>query len=306
MLDIVEPGHSLPLQISLSEIPLLELKDQIAYRSTLPSKHELMLELDNFVQMARMVSRDLITFNSHVGGSVDSIVSMNRHTLRVLGVYNDRAAGAGVIDRLIAAVMPSGLIKKRAVSELDVIKQYLKHADQIEVEIQRLLAEAVALQKLLNGMDDQANVLRAITSRDKATVIENQEELFGQLWTKFGGNSRDKKKLAKDIALVNDLGETRKKATRIIKLVLDELYQIEGNIQDLKARVAKPKNNKEMDGLEIELHLSHIEDGLDRLFKKRSENKEIQMKRYREVMDGANRFSAASGPKPEVTLLEIE
>jgi hypothetical protein len=300
MLDIVEPGHSLPLQIRLSQMPLLELKDQIAYQSTLPSKHELMLELDNFVQMGRLVSRKLITFNTRVGGSIDRIVSANRDTLRVLGIYNSRAAGASTMDRLLDAIIPSDLINKRAVSEHDVVKQYLKHADQIEDQIQHLLVEAVAVEKLLDGMDEQANKLRDLANRDKANVIENQEELFAKLWTKFGGNSRDKKKLAKNIALVNDLSETRKKAARLIKLVLNELYQLEDNIQDLKDRVAEPRNYKQLSSLDIESHLLHIEDGLDRLFTKRSADAKLQMKRIEDV------FSTASGTKPEATRLEIE
>jgi len=158
----------------------------------------------------------------------------------------------------------------------------------------------------LNELDNQANRLRNIANRDKAMVIKDQEELFDKLWTKFGGNSRDKKRLAKNIALVNDLSETRKKAARLVKLVLNELYQLEDNIEELKDRVAEPKKYKQLSSLDISSPLLHIEDSLDRLFKKRAADEKLRMKRIDENLAHMDRKYPAIESKPKVTPLEIE
>jgi len=39
---------------------------------------------------------ELSTYFSHIGRSIDKIISMNRHTLRLLGSYKERAESTGM------------------------------------------------------------------------------------------------------------------------------------------------------------------------------------------------------------------
>ena len=288
MLDIAQAGQPLPLQISMSEVAIIDLKDQISYASNLPSKNQLVLEMENFVQLARASSNDLGTFNVRIGGAVDSIVHMNRHTLRVLNVFNERAAASGMLGRLMEAILPAGTVAKRIVTEKDVIKQYLTHADAIQAQIDSLIAKGTDLKGLLDGMDLQLDTIREITNRDKTTVNNDREELLGQLWSKIGGNVKSKEKLEKDIALVKDLTRTRQAATMIVKMTLDDLNRINGNIKDMKARVQMPSTNLEMDALELESHIHYIQDGLDRLYNKRQEYKRMDDQRRQKLNEEAS------------------
>jgi hypothetical protein len=288
MLDIAQAGQPLPLQISMSEVAIIDLRDQISYASNLPSKHQLVLEMENFVQLARGASNDLGTFNVHIGGAVDSIVHMNRHTLRVLNVFNERAASAGLFGRLVEAIMPAGSVTKKVVTEREVVKQYLTHADTIQAQIDNLIAKGTDLKSLLDGMELQLDTIRGITNRDKITVNNDREELLGQLWSKIGGNSKSKDKLEKDIALVKDLTRTRQAATMIVKMTLDDLNRINGNIKEMKARVQMPSGNLEMDALELESHIHYIQDGLDRLYNKRQEYKLLDDQRRQKLNEEAS------------------
>jgi hypothetical protein len=280
VLDIAQEGASLPTVMSLSEAPVLELRDVIKFQSELPSKHQLVAQFDSFVQLSRTTSAELGTFNSHVGGAVDKIISMNRYTLRVLETVR-RAPDSNLVGRISNLLPGAG----RRLTAADVVAQYLRHADKVEEQSDALIVEAEALLRSLNAMDAQLDVIRETAAHDNAVLANKRTEIFAGLWTSLGFNSKKKAALDRNIAIGARLHAARSDAARVVRMTLLELRALKSGVADLRARILAPRSwaDDAVDPLEVEEHVRYVEDGLARLYARRRE----QAGRERAVIDRA-------------------
>ena len=135
LLHLADSGLELPLIMINGEVPVMELRDLILYQSQLRSKEELAQHMDNYVEISRRITFDLPRLIVQVGYAVDSIISMNRLTLRFLEVVR-REPDSGFLSRLL----PGASSRRHTFS--DVIAQYLLHANKVEQEIDELILEA--------------------------------------------------------------------------------------------------------------------------------------------------------------------
>jgi hypothetical protein len=291
VLDLSEATALFPLEFTRTETPLLELRDVIKFQSQLPSKADLIMQFDHFVQLARESKADLSTFTTHIGGATDKIISMNRHTLRVLKALNEQKESQSAFAWAFGALTGRG----NGISEHDVVKQYLHHADAVERQTDALIFEGEALLLTLSGLDQMLDSIRETANQDMAELISSQDELFSQLWTLLGGNARDRKRLKKNIAIADRLRETRNQAAQVVQLTVDELRRIKNGLVDLQARIMGPANRGVMNQMEIEEHVQYVQDGLDRLYLRRLEGTERVSKGVKEILGYANRVFKGDG-----------
>jgi hypothetical protein len=291
VLDLSEATALFPLEFTRTETPLLELRDVIKFQSQLPSKADLIMQFDHFVQLARESKADLSTYTTHIGGATDKIIYMNRHTLRVLSALTAQEDSLSAFGRLWNTLSGGG----NSIKESDVIKQYLHHADSVERQTDALILEGEALLLKLSALDQMLDSIRETANQDFAELINSRDELFSRLWTLLGGNVRDRKRLKKNIAIADRLRDTRNQAAHIVQLTVDELRRIKNGLVDLQARVIGPANRGNMDRLEIEEHVKYVQDGLDRLYRRRLESNERVAKGVKEILGYANKVFKNAG-----------
>jgi hypothetical protein len=284
VLDLSEATALFPLEFTRTETPLLELRDVIKFQSQLPSKADLIMQFDHFVQLARESKADLSTFTTHIGGATDKIIYMNRHTLRVLTALTSQEDSQSTLSRIWSSLLGGS----NSIKESEVINQYLHHADAVERQTDALILEGEALLLKLSALDQMLDTIREIANQDFAELVNSQDELFSSLWTLLGGNSRDRKRLKKNIAIADRLRETRNQAAHVVQLTVDELRRIKNGLVDLQARVMGPANRGVMDRMEIEEHVRYVQDGLDRLYQRRLEGNQRLAKGIKEILGHAN------------------
>jgi hypothetical protein len=290
LLDLSEATSLFPLEFTRTEAPLLELRDVIKFQSQLPSKADLIMQFDQFVKLARLSKADLGTFSAHIGSATDNILSMNRRTLRVLtDVVADQAALSPLnrLWRLAAGRGPRG--------EADVLRQYLQHAEAVERQTDALILEGEALLLQLAELEGMLDVIRETANQDKAELVNTQEALFSQLWTIFGGNVADRRRLKRNIDIADKLRDTRNQAAQVVQITVEELRRIKNGVLDLQARVMGPANRGVMDLAEIEEQVQYVQDGLDRLYKRRLEGNKRLAKGVKDVLDYSNRVFKTGG-----------
>jgi hypothetical protein len=269
ILALSEATSLFPFELDRTELPLLELRDVIKFSSQLPSKADLIMQFDQFVQLARSTKADLGSFSMHLAASYDKIISMNRHTLRVLNVMIQDEEKQSSLSKAWGAI--TGY--KGIISEADVVRHYLHHADTVEAQTDALILQGEHLLIQLQSLDSMLDLLRETANRDIAELTESKDELFSSLWTYLGGNSADKKRIAKNIAVAEKLKETRSAAANLVRRTLEELRRIKNGMIDVTARVAGPRHRGQMDRHEIEEHIMYVSDGLERLYARRIEGK---------------------------------
>lgn len=279
-------GINLPADMSRSASSIRDLR-QVVRHSTLPSKLELENEFDGFVQTARQASDDLSKFNTHIGGAVDRILSINRWTLSTISGVQSREDGRGTLSaffhdhlNIFSPFLPVQL------SRDILLDQYLRHTEAVEEKILALIDEAFALLAILENLDDRLDVIGDIATRDGLKAESSKDELLSHLWTFLGGNRSSMSKLQRQIDLLNSVGAYRKIAWAHVNGTILKLQAIRAQLEDLRERVAGP----EVLGSEkvpLEVHIGSINLGIERLEEQRDRSREAVMRGYRDAVGRA-------------------
>lgn len=275
-------GVNLPLDMKRCESGIRDLKQLVAY-SSLPSRNELVFEFGGFIDTARQAANDLSKFNSRIGRAVDKILSTNKWTLNVIeGVAveeSSRGAISGWMSRnlnIFAPFQPVGLAS-------DVLlDQYLRHTGAIEEQIKNLMDEAFILRDVLENLDGRLEVIADIAHRDGVKTESHQDELFGQLWTKLGGNRASTNKIQQQLELLNSVAHNRRAAWGHVTSTILKLQEISHSLDDLRERLAVPAVVGS-EKVPLAVHIESINMGIERLESQRNAGRSIAADTYSKI-----------------------
>lgn len=274
VLEETAGGASLPLDMKRSEASIRDLR-QIVRHSGLRSRNELVLEFDGFIETARIASYDLQKFNSHVGRSVDNILTTARWTKRVLDGIVDLESSRGAISkffghRILAPFQPMRF------TENALLANYVTHTRLVEEEIHRLIAEAQALLRVLQNLEDRLDVIHGIAVRDDIHLQSSKADLLSQLWTMAGGNRNKIGKFDTQLRLLGHVATYRKSAIAYVSGTMVKLQGMGTELEELRERVGAVELLRGRRGVPLSVHIENIELGVERLEQGRNRAKEIE------------------------------
>ena len=276
-------GLSLPRDMKRGEASIRDLRTVVKF-SHLHSRNELVLEFDGFIETARLASFDLQKFNSHVGRSVDMILSTNHWTRRVLDDIAIQKSERGAIsvfvnDRLLAPFQPIKFTENK------LLEQYIEHTQVVEREIERLVEEAQALLQVLQNLEDRLDIINEIAVRDDVYAKGARDEILAQLWTKLGGNKSKVDKFDSQISLLRHVNQYRRAAFDHISGTILKLQAMGSELEELRERVAGSSALDDRTRVPLGVHIENIELGLERLEAGRDRLRKTEEAQYRRIMD---------------------
>jgi len=278
---------SLPMDMKRSEISIRDLRQLVRF-SQLPSRHELMHELDGFVETARMASYDLQKFDSHVGRSVDIVLSTNRWTQRVLDDIDLQHSERGLLpafvsDTLLAPFKPMKFTESR------LLDQYIQHSHVVSGEIERLIEEAQALLAVLQNLEDRLDVMAEVSARDNIQIQGSKDEVLRELLSYIGLNNAKLGKHDHQLKLLGMVAGYRKAALNHVTSTLLHLQSMGAELEELRDRVASPALLRDagVQHVPLSVHIENIQLGVERLEAGREQAKELQHKQTRRTLDRA-------------------
>ncbi|KAI9784382.1 MAG: hypothetical protein M1835_003609 [Candelina submexicana] len=276
-------GVSLPYDMKRGEASIRDLRTVVKH-SHLNSRNELVLEFDGFIDTARMASLDLQKFNSHVGRAVDSVLSTNRWTSRVLEEIAVQDASRGAVqaflsDKLLAPFQPVKF------TEDALLEQYLQHTNIVEEQINRLIEEAQAVLGVLQNLEDRLEVIHEVVSRDDARAQASKEQILSQLWTMLGGNRSKLSRYNRDLSLLQQVGEYRKSAWAHVSGTILKLQSMSADIEGLRERLGDAEILKDRANIPLSVHIENIQLGVERLEAGRQHAKTVQDEQLKKVLD---------------------
>lgn len=281
VLEACAAGVSLPIDMKRSESSIRNLR-QIVRFSRLNSKHELILELDGFIEAARTATWDLQKFNSGVGRGVDIVLVTARWTQRVLDDIAVKNSNRGLLpafvhDKLLAPFQP--------LTENTVVNQYIEHTRVLSKEIERLIAEAQALLYLLKSLEDRLEVIHGIALGDNIRVQGQKDEILSQLWTLLGGNRVALRKFDSELELLHQVNEFRKIAWAHVSGTIIRLQAMGAELGELKGRVESAEVLKDTTEIPLAMHLESIRLGVERLQEGRKTSRELEQGYLNKVLN---------------------
>ncbi|MCJ1403847.1 hypothetical protein MMC11_007070 [Xylographa trunciseda] len=260
--DILEQtaeGITLPMDMKRSEASIRDLRQLVTY-SNLRSKDELVYEFGIFIKTASSASDDLMSFGARVGTSVDSILSMAKHTKRVLEGIAERDAAQGAVasffgDKLLAPFMPIKF------TEDLLLDQYLKHTQSVEREINRLIEQAQKLLMNLKYLEDQLDNIYGISIRDNNEAQYSKDQVLSQLWTMLGGNRTKLSKFDQELKLLQKVNMYRQTASGYVGGTLLKLQAMRSELEEMREKVG----SAELQTVPLSVHIDTIQQGVERL-----------------------------------------
>ncbi|ERF75530.1 hypothetical protein EPUS_08435 [Endocarpon pusillum Z07020] len=297
VLEASTAGISLPLDMKRGETSIRDLR-QIVRFSHLNSKQEMILELDGFIETARIASYDLQKFNSHVGRGVDNVLATARWTQKVLDDIAIKKSSRGLLpafvhDKFLAPFQPLKF------TENTLLSQYIEHTRIVSDEIETLIAEAQALLYVLQNLEDRLDVIHGITLRDNIHAQGQKDEILSQLWTLLGGNRAALGKYNSQLKLLRQVGEYRKIAWAHVSGTIIRLQAMGAELEELRERVGSAELLEGRKEIPLSVHLESIRLGVERLEKGREASRELEQSHLNRVLDHGGKDK-----KMEIRLVE--
>ncbi|PNY26285.1 Uncharacterized protein TCAP_03784 [Tolypocladium capitatum] len=283
-------GVSLPFEMKRSEAAVRDLRSLVRH-SDIQAKHELVLEFDGYVDMARRAASDLQKFNTHVGSAVDAVISINRWTSRYIdSLAPDAVDGppsklAEWSARLFAPFQPA---VGQPFGERAILDKYIEHTALVSDRISALILEAQGILRLLTRAEDHLGLICDITSRTSASVSSRREEILWNIWTLVGANSARLHNLSQQLALLRQVDAQRTSAVEQVSALILELEAIQAGLGDLRDRVSEPElvGAASRGGAHIPLsvHIDTIDRGVERLQGARARIRAAEDERVRDAV----------------------
>ncbi|MCJ1317966.1 hypothetical protein MMC15_003293 [Xylographa vitiligo] len=293
--DILEQtaeGITLPMDMKRSEASIRDLR-QLVTHSNLRSKGELVHVFGIFIKTAGTASENLMNFGARVGTSVDRILSMAKHTERVLESIAERDSNQGAVasffsDKLLAPFLPIKF------TEDLVLDQYLKHSQGVEKEINRLIEDGMALQQTLKYLEDQLDNIYGISVRDNNEAQYSKDEVLSQLWTMLGGNRTKLSKFETELKLLQKVNTYRQNASGYVGGTLLKLQTMRAELEQMREKVG----SAELETVPLSVHIETIQQGVERLQMGRDHTNKLL------AGNMLDRVGKRPQEKPKLTVLE--
>lgn len=290
IMEDTSTGMALPMNMKKTETSIRDLRTLVRF-SHLPSRNELMLEFDGFIETARTASYELQKFNSHVGRGVDIVLSTARWTQRTLdgiNVEQQESAQRGLIPAFISDTVLAPF-KPIKFTESRLLDQYIQHTQIVSSEIDRLIEEAQAVLLILQDLDDRLEVIHGVAVRDNIQAQGTKDEILAELWTKIGGNQAKQRQVSNQLKLLAQVTQYRRMAFTHVASTIVKLQSMSIELEELRDRVGQAGALKEagVNHVPLAVHIENIRLGVERLEIGREKAKELAQKQYRGILDRA-------------------
>lgn len=280
---------SLPMEMKQSELVVRDLRTLVK-RSEIQARDELVLEFDGYIDVARQTVSDLQRFNTHCGGAVDSIVSINRFTARFidsLDPANERNAQS-LVQRFSSWLFYPFTPSDRSFSEYMVLNKYIEHTALVSERIESLVFEAQALLRQIDKAENHLDRIYDISSQSTVAVAWDRDQVFWNLWTFLGGNKAKLHNLSRQLTILRQVDAKRKTAIAQVSALIVELQGIQTNLEDLRDRVSEPRLLQDpatkVSPIPISVHIETINEGVERLQTARRRIQAEEDDRYNEAL----------------------
>ncbi|KAG2125840.1 hypothetical protein BD769DRAFT_1628510 [Suillus cothurnatus] len=249
-------GSGLSLKIRKAEFATADLATMVRNSNLFKSNDALADLLATFVRDAKVTARSLTKLSSKVASAVDNIMAVNHYAMRTVEDVDKNAAS----PYSIMAFAPF----RTTPTLQDIITDAFSSAmEAFSKAIQRLILEAKICLRNLNMLEEDLSTIREAVMREDAFITAEKSLLLEALWTKLGGNRRTLRGYEQHSILLIDVNDYRKQVQVHVMAVLQILYLISKDMEDLRERAAAPELGDKR--IPIHVHIESIQSGLQQL-----------------------------------------
>ncbi|CAN8101083.1 unnamed protein product [Discula destructiva] len=277
-------GVSLPIEMKRSETAIRDLRTMVKF-STLQGKDDLVSQFTEFIDAAGKASDDLQAFNVHVGAAVDSVININKWTVRYLdGLVTAEKESHSLITDLVAKVFSP--FQPAVYSERSLSEKYVELTALVAVKIEDLILEAEAVQITLMSAQGHLSNIQEFVFRTRGDVQGQQKGgIWEALLTLVGANAGQRTAIREQLKLLAKVDSQRNTALAQVTELIRDLKTMQLELQVLRDDTAAPSMVGTQDGpLTLDYHIDTINSGVDRLQSARRRIRDIENDRVKEAL----------------------
>ncbi|PTB68230.1 hypothetical protein BBK36DRAFT_1114852 [Trichoderma citrinoviride] len=233
VLDKMTQGLAMPRELKESEMVTRNLRSLLKTSEGAGSE-DLMSELNGYIEKVGRAAAAMQTFHIHVGSTVDSVININRWTLRHINSLSMEPEAPTLPPVIAWAIRPLSIFRSSRQDGNDkaLWDKYSEHVVLVQDRLDKLLEEGKALSLLLHqgqahlsAINEQAEE-RLSSAGGKARPSSGSSFLSG-VWAYLGRFVEDRHSFREEIALL-------KKANAQYAAILSHLLSLIENLKDIQ------------------------------------------------------------------------
>lgn len=251
-------------------------------------RDHLLSEFEIFVEVAALASDNCLTFNTHIGGTVDHVVHITRWTKRAIEEIEVRNATRGTLQSVIDTAMTQlGLTSSESVEEA-LLGRYIQHTRSVLAAINKLISEGKDLLGLLENLEGRLRSVELIAFDEEGKVKASEKAIKSQVWTLMGVNRVERERMEAQSRLLAAIKSKQKDAVVHVSRSIFLLKQIGSEMEQLSNQAEDSAAPPRQDDNPLSVQLETIQSGLKRLEAVRSSSFDRTIAFYsRKNQDGA-------------------
>lgn len=241
VLDKSAYGLSMPLKLKSSGIATRSLRSLLD-ENELAAREDFVMELNAYMEKAGQAGGNLQTFYIHVVSTVDSVININRWTLRHINSLSMEPEAPSLPPTVAWIVRPLSLFKssERAGNDRALLDKYSEHINLVQDRLDKIIEEGKALLLLLNQGQTHLGAINDQVQRLSSTEKAKPESFISAIWAYIGNLMEEERNFDEQITLLKEVDVQYTNSIAHISSLVDELKDIRLYLGDLLKQNDEP------------------------------------------------------------------
>ncbi|KAM0260827.1 hypothetical protein ACHAQJ_002594 [Trichoderma viride] len=227
-------GLSMPLELKQSEMATRSLRSLLK-ENEIETREDFIMELNAYIEKVGQAGSDLQTFYIHIGSTVDSIININRWTLRHINSLSMEPEAPSLPPIVAWVIRPLSLFRpsEKAGNDRALLDKYTEHVTLVQDRLDKLVDEGKALSLLLyqgqahlGAINEQA---QSLSSAGKAKL----DSFLSTIWSYIGSLMEEERNFDEQIALLKEVDVQYANTISHLFSLIEELKDIQFYLGDL-------------------------------------------------------------------------
>ncbi|EGR47567.1 uncharacterized protein TRIREDRAFT_108866 [Trichoderma reesei QM6a] len=249
VLDKTTQGLAMPRELKESEMITRNIRSLLKTSEEDASSEDLLSELNSYIEKVGRAAAAMQTFHIHVGSTVDSVININRWTLRHINSLSVEQAEAPSLPPIMAwAIRPLSVIFRSSSQDGNdkaLWNKYSEHVILVQDRLDKLLEEGKALSLLLHqgeahlsAINEQAERRLSSSSLSKSKSGGGGSSFLSSVWAYIGRFVEEKNTFREEVALLKKVDAQYAATISHLLSLMENLKDIQAYLGDLLKRDA--------------------------------------------------------------------
>ncbi|KAK1254893.1 hypothetical protein MKX08_008888 [Trichoderma sp. CBMAI-0020] len=241
VLDKSAYGLSMPLGLKHSEIATRSLRSLLK-ENEIATREDFIIELNAYIAKVGQVGGNLQTFYIHVGSTVDSVININRWTLRHINSLSMEPEAPSLPPSVAWIIRPLNLFKssEQAGNDRALLDKYSEHINLVQDRLDKIIEEGKALSLLLHQGQAHLGAINDQAQRLSSSEKAKPKSFMSTIWAYIGSLVEEERNFDEQITLLKEVDVQYTNAISHLSSLIDELKDIRLYLGDLLKRSDEP------------------------------------------------------------------